>query len=200
MRRTLLVPSIALAAALSAIPADAAPAQYVGDCKFTRSGGGGDWTGVAHFQVVLYDSVDTADNPVSADVSCEIRVNGTVVVSTPPQHVVGAGAGAVPFAYTAGDTDVVAFCTLIVGWSDGTPDVETCRTATGGGSGGGGGGTSVPPKAVIDLVAPVYNGAVCPVVGTLAPGVPGVADVTPEGEVHLLGGTVATVCPISSEG
>jgi hypothetical protein len=109
---------------------------------------------------------------------CYVTVDGVPAPggSTTPGSGTGFVATAGPVTYTAADGASVDLCTEIDGVTVG------CGAAT---------LTQIPPQEVIDLLDSLEIGLVdplvCPVLASLSPGVPGVIDIAPEGDVTLVG-------------
>lgn len=179
--RTTLLATLVTAAAFAA-PAEAAPPQYAGGCRldhFEQETQGGDQRGgTLHFAIALYDAADVTDNPVSADVHCELTVDGVVVGATPTEHVTVAGAGHAQVVYNAHVDSYVRVCTVVENWSEGSPDIRDCPEPQ---------HFQIPPQEVLDPLNAILDGTVCPAIASLAPGMPGVVDVTPQGDVFVAG-------------
>jgi hypothetical protein len=119
---------------------------------------------------------------------CYVTVNGA---EQSPGTLTGAGNAAVvtagPVAYHAAATDTVRLCAGV----DETFASHTtvCDPVT---------VTQVPPQSLLDAVARIWDvwdsvdpiqldPIDCPVFASLSPGVPGVVDITPEGDVTVAG-------------
>jgi hypothetical protein len=182
-----------LAAGLLATLAPAASAHpdyhYLGGCVLAVAddtepygllGGRSVWTGVAAVAVVATrdDGITPAPTaPISA--TCDLYVNGTPqgTIATAPQAD-GVTAGANPTTFTANRGDWVEVCTTV--HVNGEYH-QSCATAT---------ETQVVPQPVLDLLDAAL-GPLDPIICTtfypLAPGIPGVVDVSPSGDVSILG-------------
>ena len=171
----------ALAVSAIALNAPAAQALAVqGRCNFdtlaqeTATGGQDTFTGAAEGFAVS----DQAGANIS--VICEVRVNGSPVASTPTLTSGQVSTTAGPVTYTAADTDNVELCAV---WT-GTESDEFCSETT---------TTQIPPQEVIDLINEILaltgliDPILCPILIGLAPGIPGVVDITATGDVYILG-------------
>jgi hypothetical protein len=182
--------TVALAGLLAAapLPAHAATGStYHGGCGYdsvARDGGTpatGEhlYTGVMYAAVALY-STEPAGNPVSATVTCTLKVNGEPY-GTARFSGTDVVTGVKRVSFPDGGFYSAQLCTTVDYTSDDTPDVDFCAVET----------QSQIPQEILDAVdfvtAPV-NAALCGVLATLAPGVPGVADISPAGDLTLLGG------------
>jgi hypothetical protein len=181
MRRT--ITALTVAAALAAgpgVPAAHADggSDYLGGCGYTATSTSNGWDADVRAEVVVYSTVP-GDNPVSATVTCEIRVNGV------PRHtlawsgtVVIAGSDSVSFAATG--SDLIEVCETVDYTSNGDPSVTTCEEP----------GTIFDDiDALLDFLAEAtkdVDKVVCPVIGLLAPGVPPVG-IEPGGDIYLFG-------------
>lgn len=161
----------------------AAESTYNGLCSYDtfaqQTLTNGEYRGEMDVRTVVYSPVAT-DNPVTAMVTCRIRVNGTTV-----QYASFSGttvvAGAVPVRLTIGDNDTVDICTDIDFLSDATPDV-TCAQH--------GGDWSLPPQSVIDLANDALTATdplVCAALRAASPGVPPAVAIDPSGDTYLNG-------------
>jgi hypothetical protein len=191
MRRYLTSLATVLLAFL-ALPAPHASAtpHHIGDCHLVaiRDHTGtvappDQITGVVYVVMVVYDD-DPTGNPVSATVECILRINGDAEVvilrATGGPVVVGLDT----FSVRASDGDYVELCTKV---TYGSGEVEeTCKDLT---------SVDVPPQQVGDLVATAFGVAdslqkalvdpvLCPLLQSLAPGVPGLR-IEPDGDVVL---------------
>ncbi len=146
-----------------------------------------EWTGVLRSNILVYSTQSPADNPVSAIVTCELRVMGTpVATATFAGTVVVTGAKRV--SYTTADINEAAnvmVCTTIDYTSDDTPTESFCPYVD-----------SVPllPDQVYDAGSDIVGAAndvidpaLCPAAASLAPGVPGVVDIGLDGNVSVNG-------------
>jgi hypothetical protein len=139
----------------------------------TATGGQDTFTGAA-YGYAIFDDQDTHT------LKCVVKVDGAAQAETPPGsgQVVVTTQGQV--TYNAAEGATVVLCTVI-------DDVEVgCNVAM---------EFQVPPQEVIDLLDTIFqaisdaSGLLDPIVCTmhqaLAPGIPGVIDITPEGDVTL---------------
>jgi hypothetical protein len=142
----------------------------------TATGGQDTFTGGAYGYAIF-------DDQGTHTLRCYVTVDGGEVASTPT----GSGTGVVTTAgtvtYTTSSTDV-DLCTEIDGVT------TSCGDAT---------LTQIPPQEVIDLLDSIEIGIVdplvCPILASLSPGVPGVVDITPEGDTTLVGVGPFWDCP-----
>ena len=122
----------AAAAALLAVATPGAHAAsdsvYSGSCQLNAQNdpsGQNTWIGVLSGVVFVYSVNTPGDNPVSADLTCEVRVDGTTVDShTEP------GTGFVWQAsqalFVADSTATVEVCTIVDYTSNTTPTASAC--------------------------------------------------------------------------
>jgi hypothetical protein len=126
---------------------------------------------------------------------CYVTVDDFEQVSTPAGEGTGVVAAAGPVTYGAADGAAVHVCAETDALLPGGPDTTCWRVNT----------TRVPPQAaadVVDAVAaalldpvdPAVDGVLCPLLASLAPGIPGVVDVDPDGDTTVLG-QVVRECP-----
>jgi hypothetical protein len=194
--RTPLVLAATLAAGLTPAPAHAAPVRahcaYVAAAQSAVTGSAESFAGFA-FGYAAFDDLGPHT------LRCYVTVNGVEQV---PGTLTGAGNVVVPTAgpvgYQAAEADTVELCAEV----DATfPTHETvCEPVT---------ETQLPPPEVVDLVddvlAPIwdvmsqidfyYDPMLCPVFASLAPGVPGVVDISYEGDVTIVGVGPFWDCP-----
>ena len=190
MLKKIMLGSLAVAAIALNAPAAQALAT-TGECGFntvaqeTATGGQDTFTGVAYGYAV-------ADPGASTSVYCEVRVNGSAVAATPAGASGQVSTSAGQVTYTASDTDNVELCAV---WTDG----EFCGETT---------TTQFPPEAVFDAIDLVFatlepvlvtidqilhdvtsipDATICPIIASLSPGVPGVVDISAEGDVAVAG-------------
>ena len=126
---------LALAAALlaTASPAQAASdSRYAGGCHLDaqplNAGGQDQWTGPLYGMVFVFSATTLSDNPVSATLTCEVKVDGAVVLAW-YEHgtvVVAVPAGNPLVTFVATDTSVVEVCTTVDYTSNTTPTASSC--------------------------------------------------------------------------
>ena len=181
MRRTVLVTFVAslLGLGLGAPPATAASnSSYAGGCNVATTPFSAPVFFVLSVSVVLY-STTPADNPVSATVVCEYYVNGDrIFTGTISGTAVIADAVVGRFDWGS-QSDVVTICTIVDFTSDTTPTQSHCSADLYDEVGG-----------VYDTVLDATGSAdsvICPVLVSLAPGVPGVLDIDGEGDTDVAG-------------
>jgi hypothetical protein len=137
------------------------------------TGGQDTFTGGA-YGIAIFD--DTSSHTLR----CYVTVDGVEQASTPT----GSGTAVVTtegqVTYNAAEGASVSLCTEIDGQTVG------CAAAT---------ETTIPPDEVNDLLAAGVDPIVCPVLALLSPGVPGVIDISPEGDVTLAGTIPFWDCP-----
>lgn len=176
---------VAAALLLSAPPAAQAHPTYhfIGGCGYFTVSDGTDgphtvWTGEVSVEVVAADDLRVPVGAVPISVDC-VLVNETAGTEQTVFSVSGPGvaAGAGPLVFEADPDDVVYLC------DDVTVGGEThlsCPEATTGDF-----------RTFFDFVEyEVYgwpDAIACRKIGSAAPGVPGVVDVTPAGDVHVAG-------------
>jgi hypothetical protein len=165
------------------------------------------WTGAVYGYAAAY-SPTPAHNPVTVVRSrCDVLVDGVAVVSVEMRT---AGPLAVlaptPIQYTARDDQRVELCVFTdTVDAHGQVRTDSCYDHYG--------WEQFPPQDVIDLLdlvlaavdaayAPVdaaeveyVDPLVCPVLASLAPGVPGTVDITAEGDTTLVGAGPFWDCP-----
>lgn len=126
-------------------------------------------------------AVDAATGqPASGTLRCRVVLDGVTQTSTLPVTGTGLLTAAATTTYTADETQSVLVCADV---TFGATTRSTCAETT---------ASQVPPQEALDLldVTRVLDPVLCPVLATLAPGVPGVVDVTAQGDVSVLGGKV----------
>jgi hypothetical protein len=131
----------------------------------------------------------TFDDGATHTLRCVVWVNGVEATATPvstgSRLLVTEGL----LHYTAGPADIVDLCPEVDG-------VRECHWSDG----------QLPPQEVIDALAEVFGllaGAeaayvdplVCSVLAAIAPGVPGVLDITPAGDTTVAGAGPLWDCP-----
>jgi hypothetical protein len=166
--------------------ANASPSgeTYSGGCSLntgtdpSQTVGGQDvFTGQLSVRTVTYSS-NPAENPVSATVTCEVRVNdvpqtnASVTASGPI-----AQAGAKVVTYVRHTNDIVDVC-ITVSFSPVPGTVSSCAPAT---------TITIPPKEVNDLIAQYLDPAICAILIALAPGVPPAVTIDPTGDTEING-------------
>ena len=181
MLKKIMMASLAVSAlALNVPAAHAEHAQY--DCGFetlaqeTATGGQDTYTGAA------YGFIASPTPQESVSIRCYVSVDGSDQGGTNTGSGTNFATTQGQVTFTASDTQEVLLCAE---WSAGSegPEVECFPTTN----------TQIPPQPVIDLLDQIFaaTGAVdfllCPILGGLAPGVPGVLDITPEGDVSIAG-------------
>lgn len=175
MRKTLfgLLAATTAGAALVAPPASAGSATYHGGCGFDAAAvGSGLLHGAMYAAVVVREAQlamerRTTESPVSADVTCDLLVNG-VPTRTKTFSGTTVIAGATPLAYYQDEDDEVVLCTTVDYTSINAPTVTHCAES------------NADPTATPDPV-------LCPVLAASAPGVPGTVDIDETGDVYLTG-------------
>lgn len=132
------------------------------------------FVGVLYASAVVYSDGAYA-NPVSATVTCTVKVNG---VTRGTASFVGtvAVSGAAQTAFLATDSDITTVCTTV--WFHGGGTVQDCAYTS---------DVTFPPYEVTDLLGFV-DPTMCPILAALAPGVPGVVDIEADGDTYVAGG------------
>jgi hypothetical protein len=190
--KRLVLPALAvalLAGAAAAPPASAASdSTFQGFCDYDlvrqRDVDDHVWTGEVDARTLVYSKGTPSDNPVSANVTCRILVNGVDRFSrTWSGTTLVAGAAAVTI--DAGPYDWIELCTDIDYTSNDTPDVVCAQP-------GGDPDYWLLVQQVIDHANALLpwddvDAAVCPLLAAQAPGVPGVVDVDPTGDTYAAG-------------
>ena len=121
--------------------------------------------GALALAVVVY-SADPAENPVTARVTCEIRRDGVLL-----EYMQVTGTGVVTGTGTTSRTGDLTICTVVEYLSTGDPSDTACV-----------------PSDPLSQVTAIPDPLLCPQLAALAPGVPGVVDVTPQGDVGTVVG------------
>jgi hypothetical protein len=199
--------------------AQASHANYTGGCRFATVndttpdgtlGGQNTWNGQVNVVVVATDPATGAPTPANITATCEIQVNGVGQGVALTATGIGFAANAGTLQYVSADGDVVEVCTEVTLDSD--PPVRTCVTAT---------RTQIVPQPVIDALILVIDTldallvqifdlinsiliGLDPTICTnllvpLGPGVAGVVDILPDGDVYILGEFIWD-CPPYVEG
>jgi hypothetical protein len=153
-----------------------------------------EWVGTVYGYAVAY-SPTPAHNPVTlAEMRCELFVDGVLATSVDARTAGPLGVlEPTPIQYTARDDQWVELCTEI-GLVDAAGQPESYLDC-------GPGDQNWPPQWFFDLLDGVFGlvGSVdplaCPVLGSLSPGIPGVVDITPEGDTTLVGAGPFWDCP-----
>jgi hypothetical protein len=171
-KHVLLVTAVAALIAPTAPPASAGGSRVVrAGCSLSSAGlgpqlatRGGDTVGVLAANAVLADGAV----PVAGSVRCYLASGGVELLSTVPVPGVGAVASAGAGLYF--DPPGVEDLCVEVMFLDGATPYERCDgdIAAGG----------------------AVDGAACPALAALSPGLPGVADIAGDGDVALLGSQV----------
>lgn len=196
MKKYLLASAAIGLLAVGAPTAHAADPTVQGGCRIstvndTTPGGALGGQGVFTGQVNLAAVAVNGDNtPASGTATCTLVING--VPQLPPALSVTStgvfvGADTVQFNSNS-DSDVIEICTDIPT----TPPTHFCQTLT---------LTQVVPQPVvdaIDLVIATLNDNVlskidptlCPLLGSLAPGIPPAIYIDPEGDTYVGGHTI----------
>ena len=182
------------AALLWTAPAAAHPGyDYVGGCGFATLSDGGEsaettWTGQLHAVVVATDGAGTPSPATPITIDCVVYVNHADPVTVLSASGTGVAANATPWSYQAAPEDIVTVCDVV---AVGGERHEDCADAT---------TTPLLPQEVVDLLTQVFETldwigwllwdpepGPCNEMAVAAPGVPGVVDVTPEGDVYIVG-------------
>ena len=178
--RAALVATVLL---LSAQPAaQAHPTyHYEVDCSFFTVSDGTDspdtvWTGEADVRVVATDDLRVPGAVVPISVDC-ILVNydsgtETTLVSA---SGVGAAVGAASLTFVADPDDVLTLCWAVTVGNEPHRDCQWAMT------------TELAPTKGVEQTYEWADPVVCREIGKAAPGIPGVVDVTPAGEVYVDG-------------
>lgn len=164
--------------AFGAPPATAAHAVH--GCDFVAASEDGE-----HYEGHLYGYVVSALPGEPVTLSCRLMVGGGTVFEVEREGGQSVSVST-PVAYDASELTWVDLC---YDWRAGTEYGTTCRAVT---------TMQVPSQLVRDefaslllLVTDIHRGtlapALCPVLRMLAPGVPGVVDITPDGTVYVAG-------------
>jgi hypothetical protein len=166
--------------------------DYEGDCGFstvndTTPGGifGGPtyWRGEISTYAVAFTADHLPAPTTQISIACELYINGTLVDTPLTASGNGVVAAAGTFSFTAEDTDVIQICNhVVVGGED---HYTNCWD----------GGHGLPElyevaQFLIDQVIPIIDQIdplVCTQFSALAPGIPGVVDIQPEGDIAVLG-------------
>ena len=184
-----VVIAVALTTALSPpSPATAATgSRYYGRCAVTpvRPAGAGPTQQADLYAVTALFSTTPAGNPVTATVTCQVRVDGTVAASvgeTGTAAVVVHGS----VTWSADHTNVVEVCT-VVDYADPTPTATHCGQI----------GVYLPPQELLELLDAMFvelaDPVVCPALKARAPGA-GPVFINEQGDVYVLG-TPQWDCP-----
>lgn len=161
----------------------AADSERIGGCSFAafQSAVPGWHSGEMDLAAVVYSP--TSGNPVSATITCVIRVNG---VPQPGAMLAASGtvvvAGASVITYEAAPADVVQLCETVdyTGPGDTTPTEDVCHDIV---------PLEFPPPCCMDPIDPPICVVLAPLQGTYGPVL-----VEPEGDVHV-NGEVQFDCP-----
>ena len=173
-------------------PAGAHPGyHYEGGCAFTAVSDGDNgpatvWSGEMHALVVATDAAGAPAPAVGIGVACEVYVNGTGPTTVLTASGTGAAAGATTWTYQADLSDLVEVCSVVTVAGS---RHATCEPWS----------IYGPVQTVIDLIEEIRDSIIwwppdiwpdpwiCDALKAAAPGVPGVVDVTPEGDVYIAG-------------
>lgn len=212
MRRTAVVAALGLA--LLGVPASAGRGvtAVVGAASDAGTADGTSWTSECRLAAVAHEQatggretytgtlvgVAVAHHPATTtpafiDVQCVLLVDGEVVDEADDSGSTGVDSVSKQTTFFAADTQDVEIC-VAVGLFGGPVCAGTQRTR-------------VPPQEVEDLVGQVLDivrdntgvdHVACPVLASLAPGVPAVVDVDVDGDVAVGGGRVYDCPPYGS--
>ena len=187
MRRALLA-GVAVLCATVATPAHAHPDyHYTGGCTYATEldpTTPGVWRGVAGAAVVATHAADDTPAAVPISVDCVLYVNGANPRTILSANGLGVAAAARTWSYEADHTEIVTLCDVVTVGTD--PPRSSCDE---------------PPEPLylpgplidtiefaLDTVSETFpEQEVCDAVAAAGPGVPGVVDVTAEGDVHVAG-------------
>jgi hypothetical protein len=176
----------------SVLPAHANHARYEGRCHFQTisdpitsppTGGPTRYNGVVYVAVVVTDESGAPVPSSTISIDCELWVNGVFRDVALSASGVGAAAAAGTLSFEIEPWDVVDMCERTV--IDGEEDFRCLIIED---------PPPFDPAGIIETLVdtanelffePVVDPVVCPVFGSLAPGVPGVLDITPEGDAAL---------------
>jgi hypothetical protein len=185
--RTKLALALLTTALLGGLAPVAGAAVVRAECGFqtvaqeTLTGGQDRFTGAAYGQLM-------SDDRATHTLRCYVTVDGVERASTPTATGTGVVVAAGRVTFDAPELAVVALCTE----ADGVTTL--CRTEQDPCTDDCG-----PNPALIDLVndavAAFADPVVCPLLAALSPGVPGVADVTPDGDTTVVGVGLLWDCP-----
>jgi hypothetical protein len=134
-----------------------APYDFKGGCTFSANNQDQVTQPNTYVGVLGARVVTTHNNaPYSADVYCELTVNGVYADSlTVPGTAAGVEVGAKNTSFVAASGDVVQLCTTV---NFPTPQT-TCGNAI---------TVQVPPQEVIDLLNNTFDPLICPILASLA--------------------------------
>ena len=189
--KKLLFAGVAAGMLALAVPAQAHPNyHYEGGCGFqTLSDGGEDdqttWTGSAQAAVVATDAAGVPA-AVSISVECHVYKNGVYQNTILSASGTGVAATASEYEYQAAPSDIITVCDVVT--VGGEPHTN-CGDAT---------TTPIVPEPVQEAIEGIFNEVdaiviehvdptLCEVLKLLKPGVPGVLDITDEGDVYIAG-------------
>ena len=129
MRRLLAAAATAALLVPGAAAHAAAASDYRGGCALDRArtapGDPGTWTAAVYALAVVHSEV-TSDNPVSATVTCEVRVDGVRQGDALTFSGTGVVTGAGQVSYVAADDSLVELCETVDFTSDDTPTRTDC--------------------------------------------------------------------------
>ena len=187
--RTLLAAVTAAMLLTSGAVASTGTREYTGGCRWVPDNETGTGTAEGVWgRLYTATAVYSDAGPVSATVTCEVAVDGYVAAdATYSFSGTGVVAGVSPrFRFVGPDSARVDVCTRVT-YDNGEVD-ESCAELS---------SWQIPPQPVIDVlddIVGVLNGVLavgdavlCPLIGGLAPGVPGVVDIEAGGDVSLAG-------------
>lgn len=167
------------------------PRDFDGGCGFETVSeesvsGRHRYNGAMYVVVYATDGHGTPLPTASISVDCEIYVNGVLADNGMSASGVGVAVAAGTYSFEATVDDWVNLCERAV--VDGE-EIFRCDD-----------NYDFPPQEFYDLLVKVFGivedteAAMCAALGAFAPGVPGVLDIAPEGDVSLLG-TPFLDCP-----
>jgi hypothetical protein len=190
--RTTLALTLVTAALLGGTAPVAGASVVPGECRWasvsvwTPTGDADTFRGAAY-------GVAGFDDQATHTLRCTVRVDGADAASTPA----GSGSGFVvtagPVVYDAGVDQVVDMCTEVDGVTTSCAESTTVCPC-------------IPDTDLLRALDPVFDlllqpgpedmdTLVCPLLESLSPGVPGVVDVTPDGDTTLAGFGPFWDCP-----
>ena len=161
---------------------DAVDGPMIGGCGFAAAtdmvAGGGQMTGEIDIVAVVY-SANPAENPVSATITCYIKVNGATQPGAvcPASGTVVVNRVACVATYTSNSSaDFVQLC-QDVDYSGSIPDTSECfEDIT----------LENPPPIFWEIVDPIVCAVLRPLAGTSGPG--GNVHIDDDGDVYVFGG------------
>ena len=191
MRKILLGGVAAALIAAGAVPASAHPNyHYIGQCGFTTVSDGGDddqttWEGEFHSYFIATDAAGVPSPTTPISYECHAYKNGVYMGIYDSGSGIGFAGSSGYYTYQAAPTDVITVCEEVIVGGEHHTECSDADT------------TPIVPEPVQEAIEGIINDVndvlilldptICAILAQFSPGVPGVLDITPEGDVYVAG-------------